>query len=228
MKEKYLEMQKNYYNTDAVRWNLNHRDPVVGTYDSHNVWTDYDNFLFKNFTTNDLVALEYGCGPGRNIVKFNNRFKRIDGVDISAECIEKAKINLEANHIPIPILVSNNGELIPFQDNTYDVVFSVICLQHICCHEIRYNIMKEVYRVLKPGGKFCFQMGFGGCDDSVNYYDNDFDAKATNGHRDVTIENEDFLKNDLANLNFKNYLSDLRPTGPGDRHKNWIFVQVEK
>ena len=43
------------------------------------------------------------------------------------------------------------------------------------------------------------------------------------------IENEDYLKDDLLNkLGFKNYQSDIRPTGPGDSHANWIWVQVQK
>jgi hypothetical protein len=36
------------------------------------------------------------------------------------------------------------------------------------------------------------------------------------------------IKDLTENLGFKNYKSDIRPTGPGDSHTNWIFVQVEK
>ena len=32
----------------------------------------------------------------------------------------------------------------------------------------------------------------------------------------------------LNKIGFKNYKSDLRPTGPGDNHRQWIWVQVEK
>ena len=36
-------------------------------------------------------------------------------------------------------------------------------------------------------------------------------------------------KDDLINkIGFKNYKSDLRPTGPGDNHRQWIWVQTEK
>lgn len=228
MKEKYLDMQRNFYNSDAKKWSLNNKDPVVGSYDLHNSWNDYNLYLFKNFDTSNLIALEYGCGPGRNIVRFANQFKRIDGVDISEECIEKAKLNLKFNNIQEYNLKANDGNNIPFDSDSYDVVFSVICLQHICCHQIRFDIMKEVYRVLKKEGKFCFQMGLGGRHNAVNYYDNDYDATVTNSGRDVSIENEVFLKNDLLNIGFKNYKSDIRETGPGDNHKNWIWVQVEK
>ena len=228
MKEKYLNMQKTSYDQEAEAWTVHNRNPVVGTYDAHNNWDDYNNFLFKNFDTNGLLALEYGCGPGRNIIKFSNRFRQIDGLDISSECIVKAKINLNEHNISNSRLMVNNGDNIPTEDAVYDVVFSVICLQHICSRQIRLDIFKEVLRVLKPGGKFCFQMGLGGKSNSVGYYDNDFDATVTNGSRDVSIEDEEYLRKDLLEIGFKDYLSDVRQTGPGDSHKSWLWVQVAK
>lgn len=228
-KQTYLDMQKQFYNNEAQGWSLENKNPVVGSYDQHNQWEDYDKYLFKDFDTSNLIALEYGCGPARNIIKFNDRFARIDGVDISENVIGKAAYNLSIEGIIGSNLKSCNGESIPFEDSSYDVVFSVICLQHICCHEIRFAIMKDVYRVLKSGGHFCFQMGFGaGKDASVVYTENNYYAKGTNGMFDVNISDEKFLQEDLEKIGFKNFKFDIRPVGPGDAHQNWIFVQVEK
>jgi ubiquinone/menaquinone biosynthesis C-methylase UbiE len=228
----YLNMQKNHYENQAQEWSLQNRDPVVGSYDLHNNWEDYNQYLFKNFDTAHLTALEYGCGPGRNIIKFNNRFSRIDGVDIAQNNLEKAQINLSANNINNSILYLCDGKNIPVDDESYDVVFSVICLQHIACYDIRFSIFSNIKRVLKPNGYFCFQMGLGGRPGyftTADYYENAFDATSTNSGHDVSIENEDYLKDDLiTKLGFKNYQSDIRPTGPGDTHANWIWVQVQK
>ena len=188
--------------------------------------------MFKDFDTNGLVALEYGCGPGRNLVKFSNRFARIDGVDISDVNIDKAKINLEHNGISGSNLYVTSGDNLSMtEDNTYDVVFAVICFQHICSHEIRFSILKDIYRVLKPGGKLCFQMGYGGKEGipTAGYFDDVFDAASTNGHADVSITDESDIQKDLIEkIGYINYKSDIRETGPGDNHRNWIWIQVEK
>jgi SAM-dependent methyltransferase len=231
-KKDYLDMQNSYYDEYASKWSLEFRDPVVGSYDAHNNWSDYDNFLFKDFETSELIAIEYGCGPGRNLVKFSDRFARVDGIDISDVNIEKARLNINANNIQEPNLYVTSGDnLSAVADESYDVVFAVICFQHICVHEIRFNILKDIFRVLKPGGKLCFQMGHGGKDGipTAGYYDNNYDAGSTNGHSDVSITDEQDLREDLVDkIGFKNYKSDIRETGPGDNHKNWIWVQVEK
>ena len=228
----YLTMQKKQYDDYASYWSLDNKNPVVGSYDAHNEWDDYDTFLFKDFDTNGLNALEYGCGPGRNIIRYKNRFAQVDGVDIANTNIEKAKINLAHNGITNSNLYVCNGQSIPVDDNIYDVVFSVICLQHIAYYDVRFSIFSDIYRVLKPGGKFSFQMGYGGRidGDAASYYGNiSDDDYLPNGGYDVSVTDEEDLKKDLLEkIGFINYKSDMRQTGPGDSHRNWIWAQVQK
>jgi ubiquinone/menaquinone biosynthesis C-methylase UbiE len=241
--DKYLDMQFNHYEHHANRWSLQDKNPVVGGYEKHNNWPDYDTHLFKDFDTTSLIAIDYGTGPGRNIIKFNDRFRRIDGVDIGKKNIENAKKNLQDANIDIPNLYVCNGAGTSIENNTYDVWFSVIVLQHIACYDIRYKILQDAYRILKPNGYICFQMGYGGRDTSnenfkyyakkhnvqtANYYDNPTDAITTNGMHDCTVNDKQQVVGDLENIGFSNIIVDIRPTGPGCSHKNWIYVQGQK
>jgi ubiquinone/menaquinone biosynthesis C-methylase UbiE len=230
--DKYSEMQKRFYDSDASNWSITNRDPVVGSFDYHNNWADYDNFLFKDINTQDKIALEFGCGPGRNIVKFNNRFKRIDGVDISQINLDKAREWCKHNNIPndFNLIVNNGKDISCIESNTYDVVFSTICFQHICVYNTRFSLLTDFYRVLKNGGNLCMQMGYG-FEPNKNtsaYEENYYDAISTNGYYDVRVENPDQIKNDLEKIGFSNFSFDIRPVGPGDNHPNWIFFRASK
>jgi len=167
---------------------------------------------------------------GRNIVKFNNKFHQIDGVDISNINLQNAEKWISSNNLIIPKLIKTNGlDLSEIKDNTYDIVFSTICLQHICVHEIRFNLIKEFHRVLKDNGNLCFQMGFGPSHPrSVGYYENNYDAKGTNSGCDTRVESSAELENDLNKIGFKNFTYDIRSVGPGDVHDQWIFIRCNK
>jgi SAM-dependent methyltransferase len=229
MENSYLDMQKKEYNEQAQAWSVENKDPVVGNYHLHNTFSDYDDYLFPKIDTSEMIALEYGCGPARNLIKYHNEFKRIDGVDIGEKNIKNATLNLEEAGIKGNNLYVNSGDNIPTDSDIYDIVFSVICLQHICVHDIRMSIMKEVYRVLKADGHFCFQMGYGlGKPGSVSYFDNVIDAPGTNGTMDTRVEDANYLVDDLMDIGFKDIKYKISKTGPGDTHENWIWVQAQK
>jgi ubiquinone/menaquinone biosynthesis C-methylase UbiE len=102
-------------------------------------------------------------------------------------------------------------------------------MQHICVYKIRYNYFKEFYRVLKPGGHITIQMGYGTPSRmTVDYYDDYYDAKATNRGCDTNISDYKQLEKDLLSIGFKNFKYYIRPTGPGDCHPNWIFFNAQK
>ena len=228
---KYTKMQQSEYDKFASEWSLENKDPVVGSFDKHNAWADYDNYLFKNIEdTQSKVALDFGCGPGRNIVKFSSRFQRIDGVDISSTNLDNAALWCKENNVSTPTLYKNNGvDLADISSDTYDIVFSTITLQHICVHEIRLSLFKEFHRVLKPGGSICIQMGFGpGHPTAQDYYANFYDAPGTNSRQDTRIDNTDQVKSDLESIGYSSFEFDLRPMGPGCGHSQWIFFRAKK
>ena len=151
--KKYTYMQQIAYQHAAKQSSYDSEkkdDHVVGSgtgsYEEHNKWKDYDTYLMKyvdeSFT--NKVALDFGCGPGRNLEKYSKSFQRIDGCDISKENIKNAKKNLEFNKIPVPNLyVTNGNDLGDVPDNYYDYIFDIKLFTNFICVYIagtRYKI----------------------------------------------------------------------------------------
>jgi ubiquinone/menaquinone biosynthesis C-methylase UbiE len=231
--KKFLYRVESIYNMAAAAWDVKTRDPVVGSFDQHNTHADYDKFLFKGIETDGRVALDFGCGPGRNIVRFVDKFQRIDGVDIAEINLNKAKVWCKYNFITEPILYKTNGyNLDAIPSEYYDIVMSTITMQHICLYDVRFNFLQEFFRVLKPGGWIAIQMGFGSKPgDDVEYYDNAYHkADPSNSMQciDVQVRDPEQLNGDLDKIGFIDFSYDIADVGPGDNHDNWIFFRAHK
>jgi len=216
---------QNLLEREAANWSLQNREPVVGWYDAHNADKN-EELLFRGAPImQGKLALEYGCGPGRNLIKFRNYFRQIDGADRSPGILSKVPLNLGDAGVPVPDLYLTDGHSLPMITNdTYDVVFSLICMQHISARQWRLELYKEFFRVLKPGGFFCFQMGYGpGHNHSVDYF-HEFDPS---DNPDVRVENVADLKKDIEDTGFVDF--DHIFTEPcHDLHPQWIWIRCQK
>jgi len=226
-------MQKSQYDAEGKNWNpTDGRDYVIGSLDSQNAWPEYEN-LFTGMTTGDKVMLDFGCGPGRSIILYGDRFLQVDGADISAILLDKARMWMEYNNYtkPCNLYETDGVSLSEVPSDVYDVVMSTICLQHICVHEIRYSIMQDIFRVLKPGGWFTAEMSYGTeYPHAVEYYDNFYDAIRTNSGMDTRVTDPNQLKGDLEKIGFKNFsyiLTDPQPW-EGTIAEKVIFFRAQK
>ena len=105
----------------------------------------------------ELNILEIGCGVGRMTKMLAYIFGRVTAVDVSAEMIARAKVNLRG--IDNVSFVLGDGEtLSELGDSEYDFAFSFIVFQHIPSMEVITSYCREVNRVLKPGSLFKFQV----------------------------------------------------------------------
>lgn len=207
-------MQKNFYK--------HVKDPIYGAEKEHNEFEGYKH-LFKGLNTKKWIALDFGCGLGRGIRLYNDRFKRIDGADINKEYINYCK-NIIKNST---FYLTNGIGLNKVEDNTYDLIYSTTTLQHIPVYDIRFNILRDFYRVLKPHGWISIQMGFGEHLGAKEYKDNFWKAEGTNSRVDTKVNINELIL-DLNEIGFKNFKYWITNHGPSDRHSNWIFYRAQK
>lgn len=231
LENEYSLMQRVQQDDEASKWTLERKDFIAGPFEAHNAWPDYRPFLFNGIPSGPgTAALDFGCGFGRCMALFRGQFGRIDGTDISSVGLEKARDYLSHEGIDnYQLYLTNGTDLRDVPSSHYDVVYSTICLQHICVHSIRYGLMAEFARVLKPGGWFTAQMGFGkNHPKSVSYHANAWGASGTNGTLDCRVEDPSEIESDLLKLGFTEFQHWLRPTGPADIHEQWIFFRARK
>jgi len=89
------------------------------------------------------IALDIGCGTGFLMRIAKKYFSKVYGIDITEKMLEKIPKSKKL----IPILA--DSEKIPFKNNFFDACFSYSFLHHLYDLE---PTLKEIYRVLKPGG----------------------------------------------------------------------------
>lgn len=110
-------------------------------------YTDYPakltKYLYDRYQMSEgQKLLDVGCGRGEFLKGFMRLGLDVKGVDISPEALE---FNRDCD---IKIVDIENSK-IPFEDNTFDIIYSKSVLEHFYYPE-RY--MTEVYRILKPNG----------------------------------------------------------------------------
>jgi SAM-dependent methyltransferase len=102
------------------------------------------------------VAVDFGCGVGRLSQALAARFRRVVGIDISAEMVKRAE---GFNRFPESCsYVHNTQETIERLDSgVATFVYTSIVLQHM---EPRFSVgyLREFARILRPGGVLVAQL----------------------------------------------------------------------
>jgi ubiquinone/menaquinone biosynthesis C-methylase UbiE len=114
---------------------------------------------FRHFPldSGDLV-LDLGCGEGRHVISaYLEANVHCVGVDLSLEDLQTTQENFSEFAEPDNVnksfgLSSANALELPFADNTFDKVICSEVLEHIPDYA---GALREIERVLKPGGLFC-------------------------------------------------------------------------
>lgn len=98
-----------------------------------------------------LSMLDFGCGDGNSVKYMREYFPNADlfGTDVSEKSVEEAK----AKNIPESQFKPYDGETLPFDNESMDVVFTSMVFHHIS-FDRHDALLGEIKRVLKPSGRF--------------------------------------------------------------------------
>jgi ubiquinone/menaquinone biosynthesis C-methylase UbiE len=122
-----------------------------GMRDRH--WNNVDALLEAGLVFGK--ALEIGPGPGYVGLEWlkHTEATTLTGCEISKAMIEKARQNAaEYGFLDRVAYVQASGLQMPFADNSFDAVFSNGSLHE---WEDPVQVLDEIHRVLKNGGRFC-------------------------------------------------------------------------
>ena len=148
--------------SDKTSMNLAHYEAMASSGDSlldrrgksrnHRIkFTTISELLGLNGDGPRKSVMELGAGAGTHGAEFARLGHHYVGLDISPAALYGAA---RANPVlDDAVLIVGDATRIPLSDNLFDTVFCVATLHHL---PEPVDGLREMIRVLKPGGKFCF------------------------------------------------------------------------
>jgi trans-aconitate methyltransferase len=137
--------QNNRCNHKEMKWNAELYD------DKHSFVFQYGESVLELLEVKPGERiLDLGCGTGHLTKQIQEQGAEVIGIDASPEMIEKARESYA--DIPFEVADARNFHF----DEPFDAVFTNATLHWI--HDT-HGVIKSVYNVLKPGGRFVGEFG---------------------------------------------------------------------
>ncbi len=154
--ERAWENAKYYVNTEQVEWDDDDFFRSGEMTVNEEIRIDFGN-ICPDRDPASLRVIEIGCGVGRVTRALSRVFGEVHAVDVSGEMVRQARENLAG--VDNALVYQNNGQdLSVLPPLEYDFAFSCIVFQHIPSKAIIENYVREVFRLLRPGALFKFQI----------------------------------------------------------------------
>lgn len=96
-----------------------------------------------------MKVLELGCGTGLFTAEFAHSDADLTALDISEELLTQARCRVKSPNVTF---VNGNAYATDFEDNSFDAIIGSSVLHHL---ELE-KALKEIHRLLKPGGSASF------------------------------------------------------------------------
>jgi SAM-dependent methyltransferase len=135
------------------------RDPVIaGDYDyfnTNNKLFDFDTSLLDRLMPEPGSLVDLGCGTGRHVAHFARRGFEVTGLDLSEHMLTLASDRIKDQGLNVRFICRDIRDLSDLSDDSYDYVTCMFStLGMVRGSETRRDIAEQVYRILRPGGRF--------------------------------------------------------------------------
>jgi len=163
----YFECYRHWSGEESAGYHFGIAKKVGDIFSNHKMLQNASEMVFsalKLATSKTLRVLDAGCGAGHSSRILAKKFPRDDitifGVTISQKQLDLGKKMIKKEGMEKKIKMSlDDFEQLPFEDNFFDAVY----FQDSICHgsgSSKEKTIKEVARVLKPGGRIALTDGF--------------------------------------------------------------------
>lgn len=117
----------------------------------HRLWPELDQF--KPFIEDGQRILDWGCGSGRLLELRKNKSIRYCGLDLSRELIKIARQKYrDLIKTGLARFYCSAKQRKSFPADYFDLVFMVASFHHLPTIAWRRQILKQIFKEIKPGG----------------------------------------------------------------------------
>jgi ubiquinone/menaquinone biosynthesis C-methylase UbiE len=149
MKFKYI----NYPTPVEVVKRVYSKSNVIKHFEEQTIWTSEKLLINTYFHQGDTI-LDIACGPGRTAIPLAQNGYKITGIDFIPEMLNTARCRAKERFLNIKLLLMDAVEMDFPDESFHNIVFLYNSFELIWKRSNRFKILKEVYRILKPGGYF--------------------------------------------------------------------------